>query len=209
MSAFSELCAYSFRTELPDHGSLHKWSVDEPSDFWRGVWDFCQVKGAPGDRTPVDGSDILRARFFPDARLNFARNLLSCIGPEDAIIFQGEDKVAYRWSWDRLREEVSRLQQAFLAMGIAPSDRVAAMLPNMPETVACMLAASSIGAVWATCSPDFGVQEVVDRFGQIEPRLFVTCDAYWYGGKLQQSIKAGEIGAILTLPKVCNRPILT
>lgn len=101
------------------------------------------------------------------------------------MIFRGEDKVSYRWSWDQLHSTVSKLQQAFRALGIGRGDRISAMMPNMPETIACMLAASSIGAVWPSCSPDFGEQGVLDRFGQIEPKLFVTCDAYWYNGKLQ------------------------
>ncbi|WP_085035503.1 acetoacetate--CoA ligase [Ensifer aridi] len=183
MNAFREWCSHTFRTDLRDHQDLHRWSIDEPSDFWRGLWDYCGIKGAPGARTLVDGSRMLQARFFPDGKLSFARNLLCRSGPEDAIVFRGEDKIAYRWSWDRLRAEVSALQQAFVAMGIVSGDRVAAMLPNMPETVACMLAASSLGAIWSSCSPDFGVEGVFDRFGQIEPKLFIACDAYWYGGK--------------------------
>lgn len=133
----------------------------------------------------ANGDRMLEARFFPDATLNFAENLLSGRGDGDAIIFRGEDKAEDRWSWDRLRALVSKLQQAFVARGIGKGDRVAAMMPNMPETVAAMLAAASIGAIWSSCSPDFGEQGVLDRFGQIEPRLFIACDAYWYSGKLQ------------------------
>ncbi len=130
---------------------------------------------------------MLKARFFPDARLNFAENLLPESGEGDAMIFRGEDKAEDRWSWDRLRNAVSRLQQAFRAMGIEKGDRVAAMVPNMPETVALMLAAASIGAIWSSCSPDFGEQGVLDRFGQIEPKLFIAVDGYWYNGKRQDT----------------------
>ncbi|MBO0132239.1 acetoacetate--CoA ligase [Agrobacterium sp. Rnr] len=185
IEGFREWCAYSHCTPMADHSALHRWSIDEPGDFWRALWDYYEVKGWPGPRSLVNGSDMMAARFFPDGTLNFAQNLLSREGPEDALIFRGEDRVEYRWSWDRLRADVLRLQRAFKAMGIVKGDRIAAMMPNLPETVACMLATASIGAVWASCSPDFGEAGVFDRFGQIEPKLFITCDAYWYGGKLQ------------------------
>ncbi len=111
--------------------------------------------------------------------------------------------MSYRWSWDKLRAEVSRLQQAFKALGIQKGDRVAAMMPNMPETIACMLAATSIGAIWSCCSPDFGEQGVLDRFGQIGPKLFITCDGYWYNGKLQDV--AAKVKAV---SEVLNTPVL-
>src|SRR5690606_31776872 len=99
--------------------------------------------------------------------------------------FRCEDVREIRWPWDRLRDEVSKLQQAMRDAGIVSGDRVAAMMPNMPETIALMLAAASIGAIWSSCSPDFGVQGVIDRFGQIEPKLFIACDSYFYNGKRQ------------------------
>ncbi|MBB3395321.1 acyl-coenzyme A synthetase/AMP-(fatty) acid ligase [Rhizobium sp. BK060] len=146
----------------------------------------CDNARSGSDALPRAGP-ILRtlARFFPDAQLNYAENLLVKQGAADALLFRGEDKVNYRWSWDKLHSTVSKLQQAFRAMGIGKGDRVSAMMPNMPETIACMLASASIGAIWSSCSPDFGEQGVLDRFGQIEPKLFITCDAYWYNGKLQ------------------------
>ena len=123
------------------------------------------------------------ASFFPGARLNFAENLLKHDGAGDAIVFWGEDKVKRRLSWDDLRTEVGRASRAFAAAGVAPGDRVAGILPNMPESVASMLGAAAIGAMWSSCSPDFGVQGVLDRFGQIEPRVLVACDGYYYNGK--------------------------
>lgn len=185
MYAFMQACNRDHRLAMASYPDLHAWSVSEREAFWTSVWDFCEVKGERGPRTLVNGDVMLAARFFPDATLNFAENLLSRQGGDDAIIFQGEDKVSDRWSWDRLRDLVSRLQQALRGRGIGPGDRIAAMMPNIPETVAFMLAAASIGAIWSSCSPDFGEQGVLDRFGQIEPKLFVACDAYWYGGKLQ------------------------
>jgi acetoacetyl-CoA synthetase len=185
MHAFMQICNRDLGLSMSGYNDLHAWSVADRPAFWTALWDFCGVKGDRGSRALVDGDVMLEARFFPDATLNFAENLLSGEGAGEAIIFRGEDKVEDRWSWNMLRDLVSRLQQAMRAQGIAPGDRVAAMMPNMPETIAFMLAAASIGAIWSSCSPDFGEQGVLDRFGQIEPRLFVACDAYWYGGKLQ------------------------
>lgn len=209
LSRFMNWCAErhhgSDGGSFADVDAFHAWSVNEPGDFWSAVWDFCGVKGERGARALIDGDDMLAARFFPDATLNFAENLLKrdveTTGDSDGLIFRGEDKVNYRWSWDRLTQEVSRLQQALRALGIGKGDRVAAMMPNMPETIACMLAAASIGAVWSSCSPDFGEKGVLDRFGQIDPKLFITCDAYWYNGKLQDvSAKVKAVSDELKCP---------
>src|SRR5690606_33272077 len=163
--------------------------------FWPLVWDFCGLIGERGERVLVDGDRMPGARFFPDARLNFAENLLKKSGPSEALVFRGEDKVERVLSWDDLRALVSRLQQLFRAHGVQPGDRIAAMMPNMPETIAAMLAATSLGAIWSSCSPDFGEQGVLDRFGQIEPVLFIAPDGYWYAGK---RIEVGaKIAAVL------------
>ncbi|MET0747610.1 MAG: acetoacetate--CoA ligase [Rhizobium sp.] len=185
MFAFLQHCNARHGLSLEDFPGLHAWSITERGDFWTAVWDFCGIRGSRGARALVDADDMLEARFFPDAELNFAENLLTGSGADDALIFRGEDKVTDRWSWDRLSSEVSRLQQAYRALGIGKGDRIAAMMPNMPETIACMLAAASIGAIWSSCSPDFGEQGVMDRFGQIEPKLFIACSGYWYNGKRQ------------------------
>src|SRR6185312_2002244 len=152
----------------------------------------------------VDGDRMPGAQFFPDASLNFAENLLKKTGPADAIVFKGEDKVTRRLSWDELHALVSRLQQLFRSLGVKKGDRVAAMMPNMPETVAAMLAASSIGAVWSSCSPDFGEQGVLDRFGQIEPVVFIAPDGYYYNGKeIDVAAKIAEVAKELpTVRKV-------
>ncbi|NLS02446.1 acetoacetate--CoA ligase [Rhizobium sp. P32RR-XVIII] len=203
MYAFMQRCNAEFGLNLETYPQLHAWSIAEREKFWISVWAFCEVKGERGARTLTDGDLMLKARFFPDARLNFAENLLSSEGEADAIVFRGEDKVEDRWSWDRLRALVSQLQQAYRALGIGEGDRIAAMMPNMPETVACMLAAASIGAIWSSCSPDFGEQGVLDRFGQIGPKLFIACDAYWYGGKLQDvKTKVTAVTKSLGVPAV-------
>jgi acetoacetyl-CoA synthetase len=168
---------------LPDYDALHRWSIEDGEGFWNLVWDFCGVVGERGARHVENGNAMPGARFYPDARLNFAENLLKKTGGGEALVFRGEDKVERRVTWDELHALVSRLQQFLLAEGVGTGDRVAAMMPNMPETVAAMLATASIGAIWSSCSPDFGVQGVLDRFGQIEPVVFFVPDGYWYAGK--------------------------
>ena len=203
MHAFIEFCEKSTGRSFEGYDQFHDWSVADRGPFWSHIWDFCKIIGHRGSRDLIDGDEMLAARFFPDATLNFAENLLPLTGKDDAIIFRGEDKASYRWSWDDLRERVSRLQQAYQAMGIVAGDRIAAMMPNIPETVACMLAAARIGAVWSSCSPDFGDQGVLDRFGQIEPKLFIACDGYWYNGKLQDvSAKIANVANALSVPSL-------
>ncbi|MGI2032523.1 acetoacetate--CoA ligase [Rhizobium panacihumi] len=198
---FIRWCGERHRRSFTGPDDFHNWSITQRADFWSAVWDFCGVRGERPGPVLIDDGHMTQARFFPDARLNFAQNLLSRSGADDALIFRGEDKVETRWSWDELAASVSRLQQAFRAMDIGQGDRIAAMMPNMPETVASMLAAASIGAIWSSCSPDFGVQGVLDRFGQIEPKLFITCDGYWYNGRLQDvSDKVRAVEGALGVP---------
>ncbi|WP_234188899.1 acetoacetate--CoA ligase [Shinella sp. NM-101] len=200
MALFMKAAGRAAGRDFATYDALHAWSVEDRAAFWSAVWDECGAVGEKGAVPMEHGDRMLEARFFPEGRLNFAENLLKKTGAGDAIVFRGEDKVSYRWSWDELRARVSKLQQAFAALGVGQGDRVAAMMPNMPETIACMLAVASLGAIWSSCSPDFGEQGVLDRFGQIEPRLFIACDAYWYAGKLQDvsaKVKAvaGKLGA--------------
>ncbi|CAN7630702.1 acetoacetate--CoA ligase [Devosia sp. LjRoot16] len=180
---FAEATHASHGCAPDDYWGLHRWSITERGAFWSAVWDFCGVIGDKGERQSIDAELMPGARFMPDATLNFAENLLRLDGPADAIVFRDEAGARRRWSWDELRQAVSRLQQALLGLGIGQGDRVAGMLPNLPETVAMMLATASIGAVWSSCSPDFGPRGVLDRFSQIAPKLFVTVDGYHYNGK--------------------------
>ncbi|MGB3899485.1 MAG: acetoacetate--CoA ligase [Mesorhizobium sp.] len=189
MTAFMKEAAQASGRALSSYADLHRWSIDEREAFWSLVWDFCGIVGDKGETVLVDGDRMPGAAFFPEARLNFAENLLRRKGSAEAIVFRGEDKVERRLSWDELHALTSRLQQLFLSQGVKPGDRIAAMMPNMPETVAAMLATASVGAVWSSCSPDFGEQGVLDRFGQIEPVVFIAPDGYWYNGK---AIEVGE-----------------
>ncbi|MGL1832844.1 acetoacetate--CoA ligase [Rhodocyclaceae bacterium SMB388] len=186
---------------LPDYAALHAWSVDQPEAFWRAVWEDGGVLGEAGDSVLVDGDRMPGARWFPQARLNFAQNLLRSRDDSDALVFWGEDKVKNRLSHGELYREVARFAAALREMGISPGDRVAAWMPNMPETIVAMLAAASIGAIFTSASPDFGVQGVLDRFGQTEPKLLIAADGYWYNGKVVDCMaKIGE--AVAQLPSL-------
>ncbi|MGD9844873.1 MAG: acetoacetate--CoA ligase [Variibacter sp.] len=168
---------------LASYRDLHAWSLTDPAAFWELVWDFCGVIGDKGGSEIRDADRMPGAKFFPEARLNFAENLLRRDDAGPAMIFRGEDKAESTVTWAELGALVSRLQQALQAAGVGIGDRVAAMLPNLPETVALMLAVTSLGGIWSSCSPDFGERGVLDRFGQIEPTVFVAVDGYWYNGK--------------------------
>ena len=182
-----------------DYAALHDFSVTEIEKFWQSVWRHCGVVAETmGETVLADGDKMPGARFFPDAKLNFAENLLRRRGPEDAIVFWGEDKVKRRLSWDELQDRVSRLAQALAARGVTGGDRVAGFMPNMPEAVIAMLATASLGAIWSSCSPDFGVQGVLDRFGQIEPKVLFCPDGYHYNGKAHDSLaRVAEFSAQL------------
>ncbi|TIT74372.1 MAG: acetoacetate--CoA ligase, partial [Mesorhizobium sp.] len=204
MTAFMKAAAAKSGEAFSSYAELHRWSIDDREAFWDLVWDFCGLVGDKGERALVDGEKMPGAAFFPDAKLNFAENLLKKTGGGLAIVFRGEDKIERRLSWNELNALTSRLQQLFLSLGVKEGDRVAAMMPNMPETVAAMLAAASIGAVWSSCSPDFGEQGVLDRFGQIEPVVFIAPDGYWYNGKaIEVADKVRAVaGKLATVRKV-------
>ncbi|MEE8187574.1 MAG: acetoacetate--CoA ligase [Kiloniellales bacterium] len=167
-----------------DYDALYDWSIGEIEKFWLSVWDFCGVIAETrGETVLADGGKMPGARFFPGARLNFAENLLRRRDGADALVFWGEERVRRRLSHRELYDSVSRLVQALAAQGVGEGDRVAGFLPNMPETIIGALATSALGAVWSSCSPDFGNQGVLDRFGQIEPKVLLCADGYVYNGK--------------------------
>jgi acetoacetyl-CoA synthetase len=176
--------------QLPDYEALWTFSVERPEPFWQTMWDFGGVIAATrGDRVVDDLSRMPGARFFPDARLNFTENMLRPSSNADALVFHGEDRVRRRMTRDELRAEVARTAAALRAAGVVAGDRVGGYLPNMPEAIVAALAAASIGAIWSSCSPDFGVQGVLDRFGQIEPVVLFSADGYFYGGKAHDSLE--------------------
>jgi acetoacetyl-CoA synthetase len=166
-----------------NYDELWQWSVSEPAAFWSAVWDFCGAVGEKGSQILVDREKMPGARWFPDAQVNYAENLLARRGEGEALVFWGEDKVKRRWTHAQLYSEVARIQRCLIDAGVQAGDRVAGYLPNLPETLAAMLAATALGAIWSSASPDFGVQGVLDRFGQIEPKVLICVDGYWYNGK--------------------------
>ncbi|WP_142849138.1 acetoacetate--CoA ligase [Telmatospirillum sp. J64-1] len=202
LTAFLNHVGERWGAAAEDYNSLWRWSVEEPEKFWLSVWDFCGLIASHRGETVVEDFDKMPgARWFPEARLNFAENLLKAPDDRDAIVFWGEDKVKRRLTRAELYALVSRLAQAFRAQGVVAGDRVAGFMPNMPETVAAMLAAASIGAIWSSASPDFGVQGVLDRFGQIEPKILISADGYFYGGKAHDSLQRLD-GIMAGLPSV-------
>jgi acetoacetyl-CoA synthetase len=201
LDAFRRTVASRFGADVPDTVALHRWSIEQPDAFWASLWDECGVIGTKGD-VAFDGGDgtITGARFFPGARLNFAENLLA--GPPDgedvAIHFLREDGLRRQLTWEQLRSNVAAAAAALRASGVSAGDRVAAWMPNLPETVVIMLAATSIGAIFSSTSADFGVAGVVDRFGQIEPTVLLAADGYTYGGKRFDCLdRLGDIRAAL------------
>ncbi len=182
-----------FNRSFDDYQSLYQWSIDEKENFWSALWDYAEVIGDKGERILLDGDDIEEATWFPDATLNFAENLLRKNSSEIAIYFRAEDQLDYQLTYNELYQQVASVADWLKSNGLQPGDRVAAYLPNMPETVVAMLAATALGAVWTSTSPDFGEESVVDRFGQTEPRFLFTADGYFYNGKkinLNDKVKA-------------------
>ncbi len=166
-----------------NYRTLHQWSVTDREAFWGGIWDQCGVIGSKGERTLVDGDKMSGAKFFPDAQLNFAENLLREPDDSPAISWWSEPGKLGEMTRAELHGRVAQYAQAFRNAGVGRGDRVAMMASNGPETIAVMLAAASLGAVFSSCSPDFGVDGVLDRFGQVEPKVFVGIDQYIYNGK--------------------------
>ena len=183
LTAFTKFVAERYGVKTNGYAELHAWSCHDREQFWQAIWQFSGVVGTQGDTILIDRDRMPGTRWFPEARLNFAENLLRQRDHTVAIVFWGEEQVKSQVTWGELYAEVSRLAQALRAQGVKPGDRVAAYLPNLPGAVIGMLATASIGAVWSSCSPDFGVQGVLDRFGQIEPKVLLAVDGYFHLGK--------------------------
>ncbi len=184
MTAFMRFVAERGHPVLKDYASLHRWSIDEPGSFWAAAWDFCRVVAGRRYDTVVEHFDRMPgARWFPGARLNFAENLLRFDDDREAIVFVNESGRRSALTYQQLRDTVGRVAQSLRELGVGPGDRVAGYLPNIPEAVIAMLATVSLGAVWSSCSPDFGAQGVLDRFGQIEPKVLFAIDGYIDNGR--------------------------
>lgn len=201
----------------PDnYHALWQWSVDHIPEFWSQIWDICGVIGKKGDRVLINEHKMPGAEFFPDASLNYAENCLRRRDDGDAVVFWGEDKVKIRLSHNELYNAVSSLRQYLIAQGVREGDRVAGLVANRPEALIAMLATSSIGAIWSSASPDFGVQGALDRFGQIEPKVFIAVSGYFYNGKTIDCMakihelipQIPSIRSVLIIPYAIENPTL-
>jgi acetoacetyl-CoA synthetase len=210
ITAFMRTLSATHGVDLPDYPALYAFSIERPSDFWRAVWDFCGIRGDMGERVVVDLERMPGARFFPDARLNFAENVLRRRDDSPALIFADEAGRRRAMSHAQLFAEVSRFAAALRNTGLQPGDRVAGYLPNIPAAIVAALGAAAIGAVWTSCSPDFGVEGVLDRFGQIAPRVMVAADAYQYAGRTHHVLSrvAGILDALPSVERTIIVPCL-
>jgi len=188
--------------DVASQAGLYRWSVEQPEKFWPQVWAFCGIKASKSwDKVLVDGDKMPGAQWFTGSRLNFAENLLRYRDDRTALVFRGEDGSRISLTYKELYKQVAGLADALRKTGVVKGDRVAGFMPNRPETVIAMLATTSIGAVWSSCSPDFGVNGVLDRFGQIEPKVLFTTDGYHYGTKVIDSLERIS-GVLEKLPSV-------
>jgi len=198
--------------------ALYRWSVADPEQFWSHVWAFCGIKASKSwDRVLTDGDKMPGARWFNGSRLNFAENLLRYRDDRPALVFRSEQGDRLSLSYQELHRQVAGLADAFRKSGVKSGDRVAGFMPNRPEAVIAMLAATSLGATWSSCSPDFGINGVLDRFGQIAPKVLVTADGYHYAGKHIDSLerirgvldKLPSVERVLVVPYVGGTPDLS
>jgi len=189
VTQFAQQLVRKHRLELNSYTEFHQWSVDNPETFWSEVWDFCGVIASrKGSTVLLDGDKMPGARWFPEARLNLAENLMRRGDRGDAYVLWDERGFSRRISYSDLTSEVSRAVQALQALGLRSGDRAAAFIPNIPEAAILALAALSQGIVWSSCSPDFGVEGVLERFGQIEPKVLFCADGYRYNGEEHDSL---------------------
>jgi acetoacetyl-CoA synthetase len=185
------IAAQRHRLPRPDYPALYEWSVREPAEFWEAVWKFCGVRSVTDYTTVLRGADRMPgATWFEGATLNFAANLLPPDAEGSAIVFGNERGERVEVTWAELRRSVASVAAGLRALGVKRGDRVAGYVANRPEAIIAMLAAASIGAVWSSCSPDFGVEAVLDRFTQIAPTVLFATDGYFYNGKSIDSLPA-------------------
>ena len=217
LTAFARVAERRFDEKFPDYSSLYQFSIDRPGDFWHAMWDFGGIRGDMGERVVEHIDRMPGARFFPEARINFAENILRRRDASPAMIFNGEHRIQRSLTFAELHAQACGMAAALKAAGVRPGDRVAAVMPNIPETVVAALGAAAIGAVWSSCSPDFGVQGIVDRFGQIAPKVLIAADGYFYSGRQYDTLsKLAEVRRLLptvertiVIPYVSEDPVLS
>ena len=219
ISAYIRYINELYDLDILNYAQLYAWSISDKEAFWSSYWDFFVIVGHKGSVVLERGDEIEKARWFPEATLNYAENLLQCRSDEIAIYFKAENKCSRSLSYKELYEQVAAVAAWLKSKGIGKGDRVAAYMANMPETVVAMLAATSLGAIWTSTSPDFGAQSVIERFGQTRPKILFTQDGYYYNGKtvdirdkvteIQHSIE--DIQLLVNVPFIgleCDYPVV-
>ena len=184
-------------SSVNDFNKIWKWSVDNPPIFWKSIWDFTKVKGSPGDKLFKESKIFFKNKFFPAGKLNYAQNLLKKNNKDLSIIFRSENGYKINLSWEDLNLSVAKISNWMKLNGIKKGDRVAAYLPNIPETVISYISTAVLGAIWSSCSPDFGTASVIDRFSQISPKILFLGDKYFYNGK--------KIDVLERLPEILKK----
>ncbi len=197
LAAFIRAVNQTHGTQLAGYDDLYTWSVNQSGAFWQQLWQFADVVGDPGERVcDIDPEHPNRdSQWFPTARLNYAENLLKHAEQyvdQPAMIFSGEHEIARTITWRELANQVAAIRHYLDTQGVQPGDVVAGYLPNLPETVVAMLATAALGAIWTSTSPDFGVDSVLDRFGQTEPKVLFTTDHYDYNGKIYDCLSNAQ-----------------
>jgi len=193
ITRFINLVNRKYNLQIDSYDKLHRWSIENVSNFWAVMWEFGRIKASQKYETVVDDLDKFPgAKWFGEARLNFAENLLRYRDAYPAFIFKGETKKSARMTYMELYNSVARLARSLRKMGVAVGDRVAAYMPNLVETAKAMLATTSIGAIWSSCGTELGPKAVLDRFGQIEPKVLFTVDGYYYKGKTFNVLSRAE-----------------
>ena len=216
INRFMQLIRLERDPTVVDYQSLYRFSINSPKAFWRAVWEFAGVIGSPGDLGVDHIERMPGAKWFPDGSLNFAENLLRFRDDRDALVFRSETGMSSSMTYGQLYKQVAGVASALRKFGIEPGDRVAGYMPNLPETVIAMLAATSVGAIWSSCSPDFGINGVVDRFDQIKPKILFCAAAYTYNGKQHDCLarareiqkRIDSIQKIVVIPYVDDEPEL-
>ena len=195
---YSNFIKENFKIDVGhDFNKIWKWSVANPEIFWKSIWDFTKVKGSLGNILLQESNIFFKNKFFPDTKLNYAENLLKKNNTEQAIIFKSENGYKKDISWNNLNSNVAKISNWLESNGVQKGDRVAAYMPNIPETVIAYISTAVLGAIWSSCSPDFGTAAVIDRFSQITPKILFIGDKYFYNGK--------KINILERLPEILNK----
>jgi acetoacetyl-CoA synthetase len=217
ITRYIQLVQREYCPAVHDFASLYRWSIDQPREFWPSVWSFCGIEAQRGwDSVVTDLDRMTGARWFDGARINFAENLLRYRDSRPALLFRNEAGQRSSLTYAELGRQVASLAGALREAGVAEKDRVVGFMPNIPETVIAMLAAASLGAIWSSCSPDFGINGVLDRFGQIGPKVLFTADGYSYNGKRIDSLESirgllrhlPSVETVIVVPYAGGRPSL-